>query len=184
MARNYGFLVCLLIMIMDIVAGILGIQAEIAQNKVKHLRMWIFECRDPSYQAFKLGLAAIILLLLAHVIAQLLGGCICVRSKAEFSNSTPNQQLAIGSLIFVWIILAVGLSLLITGTMSNSRSRKGCGIAHHRFLSIGGILCFVHGLFAVSYYVSATAAQREKQRLQQPRNLAGGVAGPTHTASV
>ena len=34
MARNYGFLVCLLIMILDIIAGILGIEAEIAQNKV------------------------------------------------------------------------------------------------------------------------------------------------------
>lgn len=29
-----GYLVCLLIMVMDITAGILGIQAEIAQNKV------------------------------------------------------------------------------------------------------------------------------------------------------
>ena len=73
--------------------------------------------------------------------------------------------------------------MLIIGTMSNSRSRKSCGIAHHRFLSIGGILCFVHGLFAVSYYVSVTAAQREKQRLQ-PRNTAGGAADPTNTAPV
>lgn len=34
MAQNYGFLICILVMVMDIVAGILGIQAEIAQNKV------------------------------------------------------------------------------------------------------------------------------------------------------
>ncbi|KAJ6333681.1 hypothetical protein OIU77_009536 [Salix suchowensis] len=126
MARNIGFLVCLLIMALDVAAGILGIEAEVAQNKVKHLKMWVFECRDPSSQAFKLGLAAVILLSLAHIIATLLG------------------------------------------TMANSKSRKSCGISHNRVLSIGGILCFVHGLFTVSYYVSATATARDVSRHQDP----------------
>ncbi|KAB5533840.1 hypothetical protein DKX38_016926 [Salix brachista] len=145
MARNIGFLVCLLIMALDVAAGILGIEAEVAQNKVKHLKMWVFECRDPSSQAFKLGLAAVILLSLAHIIATLLGGCTCM-----------------------WIILAIGFSLLIIGTMANSKSRKSCGISHNRVLSIGGILCFVHGLFTVSYYVSATATARDVSRRQDP----------------
>ncbi|KDP20824.1 hypothetical protein JCGZ_21295 [Jatropha curcas] len=149
-------------MAMDIAAGILGIEAEIAQNKVKHLRMWIFECRDPSYQAFKLGLAAAVLMVLAHVIANLFGGCICMWSKEDFSKASANKQLAVTSLIFSWIILAIGFSMLIIGTMANSRSRKSCGISHHRVLSIGGILCFIHGLFVVAYYVSATAAAREE----------------------
>lgn len=34
MQRTYGFVVCILVIIMDVTAGILGIQAEIAQNKV------------------------------------------------------------------------------------------------------------------------------------------------------
>lgn len=42
MAKNYGFLICLLIMAMDVVAGILGIEAEIAQNKVHALLL--FSC--------------------------------------------------------------------------------------------------------------------------------------------
>ncbi|KAJ4851263.1 hypothetical protein Tsubulata_019952 [Turnera subulata] len=33
---------------------------------VKHLRLWVFECREPSQEAFKLGLAAAALLGLAH----------------------------------------------------------------------------------------------------------------------
>jgi hypothetical protein len=41
MARNLGVIVCLLIMLMDIVAGILGIEAEIAQNKVFFLTILI-----------------------------------------------------------------------------------------------------------------------------------------------
>ena len=34
MAKRMGPVICLLIMIMDIVAGILGIEAQVAQNKV------------------------------------------------------------------------------------------------------------------------------------------------------
>ncbi|KAK7302156.1 hypothetical protein RJT34_13037 [Clitoria ternatea] len=160
--KNYGFLVCILVMVLDIVAGILGIQAEIAQNKEKHMRVWIFDCRYPSYHAFKLGLAATTLLALAHVIANLLGGCICVWSKDQYRTATANKQLAVAFLIFTWIVLAVAFSMLIIGTLANSRSRKSCGMFNHRFLSIGGILCFIHGLFAVPYYVSAAATRREE----------------------
>ncbi|XP_038881391.1 uncharacterized protein LOC120072925 [Benincasa hispida] len=164
MQKTYGFIVCLLIIIMDVTAGILGIQAEIAQNKVNHFKMWIFECKDPSYNAFKLGLAAAILLGLAHAIANLAGGWIFVRSAREYKGLTANKQLAVGSLVFAWIALVVGFSLLISGAMYNTRSRKSCGLAHNQLLSIGGIVCFVHGLFAVAYYVSATAEHREETK--------------------
>ncbi|GFZ03175.1 transmembrane protein, putative [Actinidia rufa] len=166
MAKNTGPVVCLLIMVMDIVAGILAIEAEIAQNKVKHLTVWVIECRDPSYEAFKLGLAAAVLLALAHTIANLLGGCICIWSKEELGKASANKQLAVASLVFSWILLAVAFSMLIIGTLSNSSSRKSCGIADHRLLSIGGILCFIHGLFIVAYYVSATAVVREEKKTQ------------------
>ncbi|KAL6990855.1 Protein DESIGUAL 2 [Sarracenia purpurea var. burkii] len=167
MAKNIGPIVCLMIMIMDIVAGILAIEAEMAQNKVKSLSAWVIECRDPSNQAFKLGLAAIVLLVLAHTIANLLGGCICIRSKDELEKASANKQLAVASLIFSWIMLGVAFSMLIIGTLKNSRSRKSCAIAHSRLLSIGGILCFIHALFTVSYHVSATATvQEENKRIQ------------------
>ncbi|KAI4334070.1 hypothetical protein L6164_018807 [Bauhinia variegata] len=158
MARAAGILLCLLIVIMDVAAGILGIEAEIAQNKEKHLRMWIFECRDPSHEAFMLGLGAALLLGLAHVIANLLGGCNCICSQDEFQKASPNRQVSVACLILTWIALAVGLSTLVIGALSNNRSRGSCGFSHHHFLSIGGISCFVHGLFSLAYYVSATAS--------------------------
>ncbi|XP_057472241.1 protein DESIGUAL 2-like [Actinidia eriantha] len=167
MAKNIGFLVCLLVITMDVVAGVLGLEAEAAQNKMKHMRVWIFECRYPSHQAFKLGLAAAVLLALAHAIANLLGGCLCIWSKAEVLKATANKQLAVASLIFSWIILAVAFSMLIMGTLANSKSRKSCGIGHHRALAIGGVLCFFHGLFAIAYYISATASAREEKMVQR-----------------
>ncbi|XP_027343979.1 uncharacterized protein LOC113856382 [Abrus precatorius] len=158
MDRGAAIFLCLLIVVMDITAGILGIEAEIAQNKVKHLRLWIFECRDPSHKAFMLGLGAAVLLALAHVIVNLVGGCNCLCSQQELQKASPNRQLSMACLILTWIVLAVGLSMLVIGTSSNNKSRGSCGFTHHHFLSIGGILCFVHGLFSVAYYVSATAS--------------------------
>ncbi|KAE8683777.1 Detected protein of confused Function [Hibiscus syriacus] len=114
MLKLKGLLVCLRLC-HGCCSGILGIQAEVAQNKVKHLRLWIFECRDPSHEAFKL----------------------------------------------LWDRISVGLSTLVIGMISNNKSRASCGVTHHHFLSIGGILCFVHGLFSVAYYVP---------RLQLPTN--------------
>ncbi|CAB4304748.1 unnamed protein product [Prunus armeniaca] len=96
MARLGGFFVCLLIVAMDIVGGIMGIEAELEQNKVKHLRRWIFECREPSHAAFKLGLAAAGLLVAAHVVANLLGGCIAFVLK-----KSSKRHLLISN--FLWL---------------------------------------------------------------------------------
>ncbi|KAK8484394.1 hypothetical protein V6N11_001652 [Hibiscus sabdariffa] len=149
--------VCVLIVAMDVAAGILGIQAQVAQNKVEHVKVLIFECRLPSHEAFKLALGAAILLSLAHVLVNLVGGWMCVSSQQEFQRASPNRQLlSLACLVFTWIVLAVGLSTLVIGMISNNKSWPSCGLRY--LLSIGGILCFVHGLFSAAYYVSAAAA--------------------------
>ncbi|XP_043687399.1 uncharacterized protein LOC122638601 [Telopea speciosissima] len=165
MARAAGAFICVLILVMDIVAGILGIEAEIAQNKAKHISVWIFECREPSHGAFKLGVAAASILALAHVIANFLGGCMCICSKDEFKRASGNRQLAVICLFVSWIVVAVGFSLLIIGALANSKSKGSCGFSHHRFLSIGGIFCFIHGLFSAAYLVSAKATKSEEEKL-------------------
>ncbi|CAL0303935.1 unnamed protein product [Lupinus luteus] len=158
MARVAGIFLCLLIVMMDVAAGILGFEAEIAQNKVKHLRLWIFECREPSHEAFMLGLGAAVFLGLAHALANLLGGCSCICSQQEFQKASSNRQISVIFLILTWVVLAIGMATLVIGTMPNNKSDGSCGFTHHHFLSIGGILCFVHGLLSVAYYVSATAS--------------------------
>ncbi|KAL4391690.1 hypothetical protein HN51_013119 [Arachis hypogaea] len=74
------------------------------------------------------GLAAAILLVCAHAIAHLLGRCICIWSTQQYQTATANKQLALAFLIFSWIVLGVAFSMLIIGTLANSRSRKSCGI--------------------------------------------------------
>uniref|UniRef100_J3MLS8 Uncharacterized protein n=1 Tax=Oryza brachyantha TaxID=4533 RepID=J3MLS8_ORYBR len=114
MARVEAVVVCLLIIAMDVVAGVLGIHAERAQHQGRRLRILFIECRQPVRQA---------------------------------------------------IVVVVGLALLILGALPNAKRKAAeCGLPRHRFLSIGGVLCFVHALFCLVYYVSANAAKREEAR--------------------
>ena len=71
---------------------------------MKHLSVWIFECRDPSEKAFKLGLAAAKLLVLAHVIANMLGVCNCICSQGELRRASLSRKLSLVFLIFTWYV--------------------------------------------------------------------------------
>uniref|UniRef100_A0ACD5UMK8 Uncharacterized protein n=1 Tax=Avena sativa TaxID=4498 RepID=A0ACD5UMK8_AVESA len=164
MARVEAVVVCLLIVAMDVAAGVLGIQAEKAQNQGRHLRILFIECRQPVRQAYKLGVAAAAVLAASHAIANIVGGCVCACCSGDkLRHSSPNRQMASFALVLTWMVLIVGLALLVLGALPNSKkSLAQCGVMRHNFLSIGGILCFVHALFCLVYYVSANAAAREE----------------------
>ncbi|KAJ3678349.1 hypothetical protein LUZ60_002152 [Juncus effusus] len=179
MARIGGILICIIIVIMDAIAGILGIEAEINQNKGREMRVFIFECKEPVYAAYKLGIAAAALLAVSHALANLLGGCVCICSQVEFVRSSTNRQLASITLILSWVALVVGFSLLLSGALANANNRTSCGFARHHFLSFGGILCFVHGLLAVAYYVTATAAAWDETLPMVHREVKGSIEGTT-----
>ncbi|XP_009763856.1 protein VASCULATURE COMPLEXITY AND CONNECTIVITY-like [Nicotiana tabacum] len=156
MAKVFGIFACLVIVALDAVAGLLGIKAEGAQNQEKHLKLWLFECKEPSHDAFILGLAAAGLLGAAHILANLVGGCSLYCTSDEIQKAPPSRQLSLACLLFTWIILAGGMGMLVIGTMANNRSRASCGFGHRHFFSIGGILCFVHAIFSVAYYATST----------------------------
>ncbi|XP_047307209.1 protein DESIGUAL 3-like [Impatiens glandulifera] len=155
MSKKVGILACFIVVAMDITAGILSLKAEAAQNQAKHMRLWLFECKDPSHLAFKLGLAAVVLLSLAHVLANLIGGWTAC-AKQDISKASPTKHCSLACLFLTWIVLALGLYLLVTGIRANNKSSASCGFSHHHFLSIGGICCFVHGVFSTGYYITAS----------------------------
>lgn len=153
--------VCVVILALDVTAGILGIQAQAAQNKAKTVTLLFIQCEKPVYKAYQLGLAAAVLLVAAHALANFLGGCACICSQLEFIRASINRKLAATTILLSWIALIVGFSLLLAGAMSNSKSRTSCGFVHGHTLALGGIICFVHGGITVAYYVTATAAAHE-----------------------
>ncbi|XP_022735560.1 uncharacterized protein LOC111288867 [Durio zibethinus] len=152
-----GVFVCLVIVIVDVAAGILSIEAEMTKNKVtRYMSLKSFECQEPNDQAFKLGLAAATLLALSHVTANLLGGYMCICCTEELERSTASRQSWFGCLVLSWIVVAVGFPTLVMGMLENSKSKGSCQVLHHHFLFVGGILCFIHGLLSVAFYVSVS----------------------------
>lgn len=113
--KSTGAIVCISVVVLDVVAGILGIQGEMAQNEVRGVRYLVFECREPSNSAFRLGIAAACLLLLAHFIANIGGGCIFFVSRDDIQQSPLNKQVAVVCLLFSWTLLIVGFGLLVLG---------------------------------------------------------------------
>ncbi|CAM0144771.1 unnamed protein product [Urochloa decumbens] len=166
MARVEAVVVCLLVLAMDVAAGVLGIHAEKAQSQSRHLRILFIECRQPVRRAYELGIAAAAVLAASHAIANAAGGCACSCSGDKLRRSSPNRQMASFALVLTWMVLVVGLALLVLGALPNRKHKLAeCGVMpRHRFLSIGGVLCFVHALFCVVYYASASAAAREERR--------------------
>ncbi|GMY31480.1 protein VASCULATURE COMPLEXITY AND CONNECTIVITY-like [Fagus crenata] len=85
-------LVCLVLVAMDVVAGILSIKAEFAKNKVTRMKLRTIECKESNRDAYKLGLAAAVLLALAHVTSNLLSGCICTSFMEELERSSSTKR--------------------------------------------------------------------------------------------
>ncbi|TKY66938.1 hypothetical protein E2542_SST09829 [Spatholobus suberectus] len=126
-ARVASIILCLLIVMMDVTAGILGLEAEIAQNKKAKSSSPHdgVECsnafsRSPCYSQFAMWL---------HLHCE---DCLLVLG-------------------------AVGFGTLVMGTIANESSHGPCGFSDHPgFLKFGGICCFAHGLCCAAYYVLAT----------------------------
>ncbi|KAK9155904.1 hypothetical protein Sjap_003384 [Stephania japonica] len=163
MANRVAAVFCLLVLALDINAGILGIDAELAQNK--EVRVLVSYCRDPSRKAFKLGRAAVVLLGLAHAVAVLFWGFVCICSNEELDAKV---QLATYCLAFSWFVFLIAFGLMIFQTLPNGRLEEDEeDTPHTGYLLGGGILCFVHALSAVYYFVSAKAIGQKVSKMNE-----------------
>ncbi|KAF8023861.1 hypothetical protein BT93_F1140 [Corymbia citriodora subsp. variegata] len=154
---NVRAFACLLVVAVDVVAGVLAIEAEAAKSKAQRSSK-SSACKELRNHAFELALAATVLLALAHVASNLLGGCICICSSDELEKSSSNRQLWFACLVSSWIVAAVGFPILVFGMLENLKLQGSCRFLHPHFLSIGGGLCFVHGLLCVILYVSSVVS--------------------------
>ncbi|XP_047974666.1 protein DESIGUAL 3-like [Salvia hispanica] len=144
-----GISACLLIFVLDIIALVFAIKAKEAQNHGKHMRMWIFECKVRSHDAFMLGVAAAVFLSAAHIFVNLLGWLVVT---GRDDSQKPSKKFSKVFFVLIWIIYGVGLTLLLIGTRSNEKKGISCGFTYHNFLPTGGILCVVHAILALAFY--------------------------------
>ncbi|XP_057972484.1 protein VASCULATURE COMPLEXITY AND CONNECTIVITY-like [Malania oleifera] len=164
MGKVLGVVACAATVAVDGMAGILGIQAEISQNKVSEMRVWNRRCRAAREEAYELGLTAAALLALAHITTSLLGGCICIALADHLDKSPSHRRFSFASLILSWITVAAGFPMLLIGTLENLKSRSCRSSQYHNFLFYGGMLCFLHGLFCAGCYLAATVGVPKKEK--------------------
>jgi hypothetical protein len=60
------------------------------------------QCEKPVHKAYQLGLAAAVFLVVAHAVANFLGGCACICSQVEFIRASINRKLAAALIILSW----------------------------------------------------------------------------------
>ncbi|KAE8667312.1 Transcription factor [Hibiscus syriacus] len=154
-----GIFVCLVIVLVDFAAGFLGFQAHITKDKVRYMNVKRSECQQLKNKAFKFGLIAAVLLALSHVSANLLGACMCICCTEKLEKSSANRKFWFGCLVLSWIVVAVGFPALVMGMLEIPKSKGSCHqVLHHHSLLAGGILCFVHAILSVGFYVSANVS--------------------------
>jgi hypothetical protein len=70
--------------------------------QVKKVTILFIECEKPSEKAYQLGLAVVVLLVVAHSIANFLGDCACMCSQLEFIRASIDRKLAATTIILSW----------------------------------------------------------------------------------
>ena len=90
------------------------------------MRLRTIECKESNRDGFKLGLAAAVLLSLAHVASNLLSGCMCTGFMEELERSSSTKlKIWFACLIFSWYVLTVfQFSSLLIVYSSESKSKK------------------------------------------------------------
>ncbi|ESQ36396.1 hypothetical protein EUTSA_v10008905mg [Eutrema salsugineum] len=153
--------VCLLLIVgLDIAAGFMGLQAEAAQQDVKHTRVWLLECKAPSQTAFVLGIVALVCLISAHLIANMIGCSISNMAKAFAGVPKITGYINVACFCLTWIVGLVGAGALAMGIWSNRESRSKCGFTNKHVLSLGGKVCFLHAIVSIVFYVSNVIAKK------------------------
>ncbi|KAE8664486.1 hypothetical protein F3Y22_tig00112762pilonHSYRG00092 [Hibiscus syriacus] len=132
-------------MVLDTTAGVLGI--ALGSQTDEECSGWIDLC---ALLTFLLGFAAAVLVVLAQVCGNCFAGCVCICTKDELNKASANDWRPLPTFFHV------GLTMLIIG-MANADSKS------NPFFTVGGILCFAHGLFTVAYHLRPKCLMLEFQ---------------------
>ncbi|KAG2324143.1 hypothetical protein Bca4012_038534 [Brassica carinata] len=150
---------CLFLIVgLDVIAGVVAMQAEVAQQEVKHTRVLFLECKSPSQKAFVLGIIALGCLAAAHILAIMIGCSISNMFKVLAVPMIPYINMA--CLALTWVVAVAGAGILTMGIWTNRESRSKCGFTNKSFLSIGGKVCFLHAIVSVILYLTTIVSKK------------------------
>ncbi|XP_039130406.1 uncharacterized protein LOC120266816 isoform X1 [Dioscorea cayenensis subsp. rotundata] len=149
-------LVCLSIVTLDVGAGILAIKAEKAQSQEAN------PCEAKSKTlAYKLGLGAAILMLVAFIITDTFTNRHRFRQQSEPARKPASMRVASVTYVLAWAIFILGIALMgAAASTGDPKRRLPCSFSKHHLLAIGGVLCFIEAVVCVTYHLAANTGDK------------------------
>ncbi|KAJ0966075.1 hypothetical protein J5N97_027213 [Dioscorea zingiberensis] len=142
MAGLKSLLVCLSIVIVDLVAGILAIAAQAAQDKDKN------HCNPTAPTlAYKLSISGQVLMAVALLIAEEFTTQPRLHPNSDSARTPTHIKVASITRYLAWGLFIFGAVMICSATWTSySKYKLPCSFSEHHLLIVGGVVCFIHAV--------------------------------------
>ncbi|KAH9320454.1 hypothetical protein KI387_015093, partial [Taxus chinensis] len=154
---------CLFLGLLGLISLSTAIVAEFKHTKADEVRYEHGECTLPSSPALWLGSVAAIALVVAQLLANAMGGCVCCCTKYVHKIPSRNRSIAILCLFFSWVTFGCALFLLVAGASMNERQpykkqwmERECFVVKKGIFASAGLLSLLTVIFSTVFYLAIT----------------------------
>jgi len=178
--KKSGFLVCLVVGFLGLLAAVLDFVAEakrVRDFKVieePNNRINFPTCGHPKSHSVALGITSALVLLVAELLVIAAAGCVCCCGSPY--QSTCKRIIAIICLLFSWVTLvfSIGLLLFVIIFKDHHTIRVAsfgdyyCTTTKSGFYLGGAVLALVTVTLGIIYYILTSEGKRLKKRVPTP----------------
>lgn len=187
------FKICGVVGLLGFLALVSGVVAEVTRmqmNNVSFSDLGVYTCSYPkNVTTLPLGIFAALCVLVAQIIANAFGGCVCCWAANNTKNlpSESKRTAAILCLLFSWIVSISSLIWLLLFGLANvvtsndpMITQQGCPTPYPGGLITGGILAMVGTILAIMFYLLATSKPNETEVVMPVSMPIATVVPPPH----
>ncbi|KAJ7537162.1 hypothetical protein O6H91_12G100900 [Diphasiastrum complanatum] len=176
MMQGSALLICGSIALLGIISAALGFVAEATHIQADQVKNINGQCIYPKSPALVLGVIAAFAILLAQVLSNLTGGCIC-RNRGLNGTYMSNSSRSVGILCLVmsWItffnafvLLLAGASLQIQDQITHFWSNRDCLVVKPGVFAGGAILALATAILGIIYYLITCDIKKATYVAPQP----------------
>jgi hypothetical protein len=175
----------LVFLILGLVAAGFAFAAQAKRIKPDQVMLVNNQCIYPHTPAFAYAIVAAVALLVAHILVNILAGCICC-DRGPSGYTIPyggKRSVAMINFFLAWIAFLNGFTSLVAGASLNSPNRDStqwtghnCYVVGPWLFIIGGLLSIATVIFGANYYLLATKIRNEVWPTGLPQQRQDGIA--------
>ncbi|KAG6550782.1 hypothetical protein Mapa_007686 [Marchantia paleacea] len=175
--------ICGIVLTLGIVSAVLGFVAESKRIKSTEIHVVEGECKYPTSSALILGVVAALVLLIAQIIINVVGGCICCTPGPPGPPNAPsasNRSIAVICLVACWITFLNAFALLMAGASLNNQRQEymwfgsECNVVKPLVFAGGALLALATVVLGLIFYLASSAAKAAANAARLPPGIALG----------